>query len=272
MPTYEQRKNARIERLKARAAKKHDIAESNSINNLAGEINTGIPMGQPILIGHHSERRHRNHLVRIDKKIKKGFEAHNEAKDLERRAEAAENSTAIAVDNPEAVALIDAKIARLEHKREQSKRLNILVRKHPDGRQLEQAIALEFPELKNPADLAAKLLKPDFAGRVGVPPFVLTNLGAEIRRLKQKREQVAKVQVGFEPFMINDILVEVVDGQIQVEFKFKPNEETRNRLKTAPLSLKWSTVSKRWVRKHTTSTMGQWFQTELRKVLSEAQA
>jgi len=45
-----------------------------------------IPMGQPILVGHHSEKRHRNYLDRMNKKDSKGYEELKKAEKLERKA------------------------------------------------------------------------------------------------------------------------------------------------------------------------------------------
>src|SRR5207244_1306669 len=51
--------------------------------------------------------------------------------------------------------------------------------------------------------LAASLLKPDFANRLGIPDFSLKNNSAEIRRLKErikslKRAHTAAVEIGNE--------------------------------------------------------------------------
>lgn len=43
--------------------------------------------GQPILIGHHSEKRHRKDIARTDQLGRKGLEAHREAENAVRRAE-----------------------------------------------------------------------------------------------------------------------------------------------------------------------------------------
>lgn len=47
-----------------------------------------IPLGQPILRGHHSERRHRRDVERIESGMAKGFAALKEANRLEERADA----------------------------------------------------------------------------------------------------------------------------------------------------------------------------------------
>lgn len=47
---------------------------------------SGIPFGQPVLVGHHSESRHRNALRRQDSKIRKSIEEDDKAKYWEQRA------------------------------------------------------------------------------------------------------------------------------------------------------------------------------------------
>ncbi|MCX4244198.1 DUF3560 domain-containing protein [Paraliomyxa miuraensis] len=53
-----------------------------------------IPMGQPILVGHHSEGRHRRDLSRADASMRRSVEASDGAKDARRRAQSAEHSVA----------------------------------------------------------------------------------------------------------------------------------------------------------------------------------
>ena len=121
MNAYESKKAARVERLRARAEKKRQFAEGKDLS-LFGESRSGIPLGQPILVGHHSERRHRRHLERIENTVRRGYEALEKAQELESRADAAESRTAIDSDNPEAVRLIEEKIKKLEANVEKSKR------------------------------------------------------------------------------------------------------------------------------------------------------
>lgn len=78
------RTEARIERQEARANRLE--AESDARLAAARQIQDGIPLGQPILVGHHSERRHRKDLARIDTNYRKGFDAHDEAKTTAARA------------------------------------------------------------------------------------------------------------------------------------------------------------------------------------------
>ncbi len=59
---YEERRESRIERLENRVAAAQ--TESNAAYEAAHSIMKHIPPGQPILVGHHSERHHRRDLDR----------------------------------------------------------------------------------------------------------------------------------------------------------------------------------------------------------------
>lgn len=86
-----ERAAARAERLEQRAAKAELEAERRFA---AGrQIADGIPMGQPILVGHHSEGRHRRDLARIDSNYSRAFEASQKADELRSRAQAAAANT-----------------------------------------------------------------------------------------------------------------------------------------------------------------------------------
>lgn len=103
-----QRAEARIERLEGASEKAKE--EATSRFDTAHKLMDVIPLGQPILVGHHSERGHRAHLARIDKNIEKGLEASDKAEELEHRAKAAER-TLLSTEDPNAVA---RKIERFE--------------------------------------------------------------------------------------------------------------------------------------------------------------
>jgi hypothetical protein len=60
----------------------------------AKAIGDMIPFGQPILVGHHSEARHRRDLAKIDTNMRKGIEAHSEAQAAAAAAERARAATA----------------------------------------------------------------------------------------------------------------------------------------------------------------------------------
>lgn len=82
----------RAERLTDRAERAERKAASREAS--AQRIADGIPLGQPILVGHHSEGRHRRDLARINGNHEKAYELRQKADGLRRAAAAAEANTA----------------------------------------------------------------------------------------------------------------------------------------------------------------------------------
>lgn len=72
-----ERMDDRADALAAKAARKG--SEADARQRSAQDIADGIPMGQPILVGHHSERRHRRDMARIDANMRKSIELADEA-------------------------------------------------------------------------------------------------------------------------------------------------------------------------------------------------
>lgn len=74
----EQEKAAdRVERMADRQSKAEK--ESDRRYQTAHEISSHIPMGQPIMVGHHSEKRHRRDIEKIDTNMRKSIEASDKA-------------------------------------------------------------------------------------------------------------------------------------------------------------------------------------------------
>lgn len=79
-----QRKFEKAERYETYAANAEARAEMR--DKTAHGISSAIPFGQPILVGHHSERRHRRDLERIRHNMEKSVEESNKAEYLKGRA------------------------------------------------------------------------------------------------------------------------------------------------------------------------------------------
>lgn len=120
--TYAEKIESKRERFADRAIKARE--ESNSAHKRALAIGSMIPMGQPILVGHHSEKRHRRDLARIDSGMRKAIDLDSKAKHYADRAENYCNGSAISSDNPDAIDLLRVKLAGLEAEREGYKTAN----------------------------------------------------------------------------------------------------------------------------------------------------
>ncbi|BBA98324.1 hypothetical protein RVR_4463 [Actinacidiphila reveromycinica] len=85
----------RLERAEDRAERFNDRADraasnSNARHKAAMGALDGIEPGQPVLVGHHSERRHRRAIERSDNHMRKSIEESDKATHYGHRAEAAE--------------------------------------------------------------------------------------------------------------------------------------------------------------------------------------
>ena len=72
-PTYRERRLAKAERYEEWAEKR--ARKSDAAINRAHELGDMIPMGQPVITGHHSANRHRSHLKKIFAKCGVGSQA-----------------------------------------------------------------------------------------------------------------------------------------------------------------------------------------------------
>ncbi|HEU0227253.1 MAG TPA: DUF3560 domain-containing protein [Arachidicoccus soli] len=106
--------------------KKADLSESA----------TGIPLGQPILVGHHSESRHRKVIERADNAMRKSIEEDKKAEDYRRRAEYWESrAERINLSMPES-------LEYYKHKVEECRKHHKDLKDHPEKR--EHSLSLNY--------------------------------------------------------------------------------------------------------------------------------
>lgn len=237
MNAYEQKQEARRERYAARAekARKDAIQHQTASDRLVANI----PFGQPILIGHHSEKMHRRTLERSQNLMFKMVDDLKKADYYEQKA-AGIGTGGISSDDPEAVQKIKAELASLEEKQERMKTVNRHLRKGDDA----ALLAMGYSE-----QLIAQIKTPDFAGRTGYPDYAITNNGANIRRLKKRiKDLTARAGNVTTEKEVNGIRIvdNVEDNRLQIFFPGKPSEEVRKRLKS--FGFRWSPTSGAWQR------------------------
>lgn len=253
---YAERRAARIERMKARAASKH--VEAHQLHTKHDAL-LGVMAGTPVLRGHHSEARHRRDLARIDRDMRKGFQAAKEATDLERRAAHAEANRSISSDDPEALEKLRTKVAEIETTRERMKEANGLIRrarKEAQGKGSDETRAIIDTLVKAlgwPEARAAQLAKPDCFGNIGFADFELTNRGAEVRRLKKRIAELEAraARPAIDPVTVGDVRIVEENNRIQIFFQGKPSDELRTELKRngfrwAPSAGAWQRMTSQW--------------------------
>lgn len=187
MNDYEARKAARAARLREWAANATSRAAAASTQ--ASQMASVIPLGQPILVGHHSERRDRRYRDRISRRYEAARDEQDKADRLNRKAAAIENDTSISRDDPDAIAKLDARIAEERAKLERRKAINAEIRK---GTLLAD---LDLTEIeRNDLRLICQVQPyygEKYPAKTIYPPYAISNLSSNIRRLEQRRAQLA---------------------------------------------------------------------------------
>jgi len=122
---YEERKQARIDRLNAAADNARQ--ESNRQSQRSHDLVKDIPFGQPNIIGRPALPRLREKSINA---IEKSIESGKKADYYADRAESAESNKAISSDDPEALDKLHEKLEALEAKREYIKAFNKEARKN----------------------------------------------------------------------------------------------------------------------------------------------
>ena len=211
---YKEKREAKAERYAelAEKAAKQSIA-SHEASNRATE---NIPFGQPILVGHHSERAHRNAIKRSWNAMDKAVELSNKADYYAEKADATKNNNAISSDDPEAIDLLKEKLIKLEDQRTQIKEFNKKARKE---------------------------------GKEQQAPYMLANLGGNIATVKKrikKLESIDKIEEIEET--INGVVLKTDkdDNRVRLFFDGKPEEEIRTKLKSN--GFRWSPYNGCWQR------------------------
>lgn len=236
---FNERKAKRIETALNRAAKNE--AESNQLYKTAQDMAGMIPMGQPILVGHHSEKRDRNYRNKIHNIFGKAYEKSNKAEYYEDKAEAIAYNTAIFSDDPEALQKLKSKLKALQELQEFMKAGNKCIKKQDKTGFLALPFATE--------QLWAELSIPDRFKRTGFPSFKLTNNNATIRATEKRIEELG-MQISKRAFdnVINGVRIyeNTEANRLQIIFEDKPEEKIRKQLKG--YGFRWAPSEGAWQR------------------------
>lgn len=260
---WEAKQVARRARIEAAADRAERRAEDAYRRADLREEASGIPLGQPILVGHHSERRHRRMIERAENAMRASVAESKRARDLRAKA-AAVGSGGISADDPDAIEKLMREIEKARQAQLMMKAANVVIR-------ASRKVALagpdsdEFFAYRNKladiggdrlANAAWKLLQPDFAGRVGFPTYQLQNNGANIKRMEARLAQLqaarsAAEAAGRECQRVRyQGLCEVVENfevnRLQIIFEDKPEPLVRQELKSC--GFRWAPSQHAWQR------------------------
>jgi hypothetical protein len=191
MSTYRERRLNRAERLREWAAKRAMRSTGNFTR--AYNLVKDIPLGQPILVGHHSEKRHRRVLEQSDSAMRRAVEDSRTAEQMVSKADNIESAVdrAIYMDDHDAIERLTAKVSALEAKRDRMKAENVAYRKGDEafakccGITIEQAAARRV------------IIEQGYSWcRQPHPAYELQNLGGT---LNKERKRLAQLQAAKTP-------------------------------------------------------------------------
>lgn len=241
MNAYEYKQERRKERLEARAERLTALAN--------GKIEAGmsdlrsIPFGQPIMVGHHSEKRDRNFRRKAGARIDKGMELAKVAREVAGRA-ASVGTGGISSDDPDAIKKLREELALLEARQARMVATNKLCRK---GDRVGLA-AMGFGE-----KMIEALMTPQWGpgrGPVGFADFETKNNGANIRRIKARIADLEKMSQRETKEETRQDGVRVVENaeanRLQIFFPGKPSEQARSVLKGR--GFRWAPSEGAWQR------------------------
>jgi len=256
MNTYEDKQNRRRARYEDRAAR--SAREAQQTSERASAMLDVIPPGQPILVGHHSEGRHRAHLAKMDNTFRKASELHEKAEFYARKA-AGVGTAGISGDDPDAIDKLTEQLEHVEKASEMMKAANKAIR----AGKLD-----ELPKIGFSAEAIAAITKPDYMGRTGFASYALSNNRANAARIRDRikalgraatREDREEAGKGY------TYREDTTENRIMFVFDGKPADDVRSILKRH--GFKWSPTRNAWVRQWTGNALAsaRWVREELNK-------
>lgn len=275
---FEDKQSGKLERFQELAEKKKQ--QSDKTLDHAKNMSDQIPFGQPILIGHHSEKRDRRFRDKIDKTYQKAFELSKTSKYYEEKAERIENNHNIKSDDPDAIKKLEEKLNEIEKEIEQVKdhnkkcsgfvklsafqtRNGYVTISNTNGNYKRYASIIDgvltFESKRTPENIkkiienyhkTGKLEQPEIPkDKIKFDSYVLQNLNGNKTRIKERIEALQSVEktVDFDE-TINNIrfFSDKVENRVKIEFPSIPSEEIRTQLKQN--GFHWSPYNKTWQR------------------------
>lgn len=198
MNRYEQKQEDRRQRL-AEAAERLQTKALQGFDGAMRELD-GIPPGQPILVGHHSERRHRRALERHDAKMRASSATMQRAKDLASRALSVGDG-GISSDDPDAIQKLQEKALDLGRVLEMRKAVNREWRRAgmpgPENSEgwgrVGSVLGLSAEKLAEVVEQQARGVK--FSrDSTPFPGYSISNMSAQLRSTMKRIEQLSRLR------------------------------------------------------------------------------
>lgn len=243
----------RRERLQAKAERREAWADSASRESgrrfdAARAIADNIPLGQPILVGHHSERHARRDQDKIHSNMSRAVEADKRAANHISKAGGIRDQldNSIFSDDPDAIEALEAKASAIEAAADRCAELNRAIRREMKRGEgwLDRIGATDAEKAALLRNAATWRKKPEF------PAYHLSNLRANARRCRQRIEDIKRQTAQTEKAAAaGGMIVEKVgpgyEGAFyaQITFEDYPGREAIDELKAA--GFHWSRPS--WI-------------------------
>jgi hypothetical protein len=191
MSTYRERRERRAEQLREWAEQRE--AKSSAAHQASHDATAGIPFGQPILVGHHSQRRHERAIERAQNQATAAVEHGRKAEEMAGRADEIERHAAGAIysDDADAVERLREKLERLEAERDRIKRYNASCRKAAKtggNGDLSILTEAEQRDLLSTAKACPYMIGPGLS----MPSYKLQNLGGNITRARDRLKRLER--------------------------------------------------------------------------------
>lgn len=188
---WDAKRQAKIDKAEKYAAK--NKAEAEALWKRSGDM---LPWGgEPVKVGHHSEKRHRNMLSRSDNMSRKSIQKSKTAEYWERKAKRVKNDKSIRTGDPNAVKKLRDKVAKLTADQNHMKTVNKAYKAYK----------------KNPASISKYKLTPqqhkqvtshvakDYFTKTPYMSASITNNGATIRQTNERLHEMSGGKHGKAP-------------------------------------------------------------------------
>lgn len=158
----------------------------------------------------------------------------------------------ISADDPNALKKLRAKLEALERHQSRMKAANAAIRMKDQAKGDAKLSDMGY----SPSDIK-ELRSPDFCGRIGYPAYQLSNNNANIRRIRERIEELEKRQSESAPegwtFTGGEVVINSELNRVQIVYSDKPDAETRSELKSA--GFRWAPSHGAWQRQLTSNAI-----------------